>query len=178
MRDPVALRRCATTSAYPTLRSALRSSGYPSARISRTSSIHPRSSISVARAAMVCVYARSVAVDCANRSIDGNNRSIVTVADGFDPTRNQYEVLGQGFVVGHGPTFDVPIPPFANRARAEVASPVAASTAYLDLFDGSGQLRSRTFLPDQPDDGIALGGAGKLQLTPGANWRVVFHLNL
>lgn len=134
-----------------------------------------------ARAARVCVYARALRVRAANLA-NAANRVGVTVADGFAPTANQWEVRGGGAeqVGGGGGPQEVPIPPFADRFRVETADPAQLSLVSFEVQDGLGTVRNRLAGDQQPGGGNPLGAAGKLVVTVPASvaWRVVFGLQL
>jgi hypothetical protein len=140
-----------------------------------------RARMVVARGTRVCVFARALRVRVANLG-NAVNRVGVTVADGFAPTANQWEVRGGGAeqVGGGGGPQEVPIPPFADRFRVETADPVQLPLVVFEVQDGLGTVRNKLSGDKQPGAGNPLGAAGKLIVTvpAGIAWRVVFYLVL
>jgi len=132
--------------------------------------------LTVAHAARVCVFARGLDIRAANLT-EAKNPLGVTVADGFTFTRNQWEFRG-----GVTPSFiqDIPVPPFAESFRVELANLAAAPSTQVLLFDGTGGLRARFNAALQPPTGILLGGAGRVavQSTDNSPLRAVFNLSL
>lgn len=131
----------------------------------------------VARATRVCVLARSLRLSTTNLAKKAN-RVGVTVADGFAPTRNTRDVAGG---VGAGTPFVVPVPPFAETCRVELATLAAYPDTQIAVVDALGDTRGAYVAPLQPASGIPVGGASRIEVTsthPGTLARVVFHLSL
>jgi hypothetical protein len=106
------------------------------------------------------------------------NRVGVTVADGFAPTRNQWEVRG---TVGEGSPLDTVVPPFAEHVRVDVAQLGVVPNTTLQLFDALGDLRSTTAAGAQPSPGVPVGGTAKLRVASTGQptrARAVFLLSL
>ncbi len=131
--------------------------------------------VTVTRSARICLFARSLRVAAANLAVVAN-RVGITIGDGFAVTENQLEVVGGA---GEG-LLEVPIPPFARRARLDLADVAALPGSRVRLVDGLGAVRAVVTASEQPPDGLWLGGAGSLQVEPaaGVDWRVVFTLSL
>lgn len=133
--------------------------------------------LTVAHAARVCVFARSLRVRVGNLA-DAVNRVGVTVANAFALTENQWEAAGE--LVDQGPAGVVEVPPFARRVRVELSAPALASSTTLTVIDGQGVARAVLSAQDQPPDGLLVGGARTLQITStgATSWRAVFTLSL
>lgn len=131
--------------------------------------------LTVARAARLSLFARTVAVRVKNLS-NLTNAVGVTVADGYAETRNQLEVRGDA--QGEGPV-SIRVPSFARSVWFEVADPEQRD-ALIWTVDGEGKTRGATRLVDQPDAGVPVGGAAELWFWPArpVAFRAVFHLNL
>lgn len=133
--------------------------------------------VTVANATRVCVFARSLVVRVANLSVE-ENRVGVTIADGFAPSENQWEVTG--FVDDITPA-EIKIPPYARRLRVEVSDPDEAANTLVSLDDGLDVTRSSFVVADQPDSGVYVGGIHTVRLEIPANstdFRIVFLLTL
>ena len=125
----------------------------------------------------ICVFARGLRIRAGNLS-DAPNRVGVTVADAYAVTENQWEATGDtGDLQG---TADIAVPPFARRVRVELADEGLLPTTLLRVFDGQSVLRSTVTGERLPPDGVPLGGARLLTVTPGGTttWRAVFTLSL
>lgn len=135
-----------------------------------------RAQITVARSTRISVFARSVRIAATNLT-DQPNRAGVTVADGFAPTHNQWEHRADH---ASGVFSVVPVPPFAETLRVDLADPLLAALATLRVLDGLGVLRAAYRLSDQPPAGIPVGGASALALDLAVDtaFRAVFHLSL
>jgi hypothetical protein len=132
--------------------------------------------VTVARAARVSVFARSVRVTATNLA-DKVNRVGVTVADGFATTRNHWEhraLHSAGFLSR------IPVPPFADVVRVDLADVALSPLAAVRVLDGVGALLATYPAPLQPPGGIPVGGASALELELAANvsFRAVFHLTV
>ena len=132
--------------------------------------------LTVARAARVSVFARSLLVRAANLS-SAENRVGVNVADGHAVTRNVLEVRG---ALVENATKELPVPAFATGVRLELADASLLPAASVRISDGEGTLRSVTTGDEQPSSGVPLGSAGKVEvLATGATaYRAVFFLSL
>lgn len=135
-----------------------------------------RAQITVARSTRISVFARSVQVRAANLSTD-ENRVVVTVADGFAMTRNQWEHRARHLSTGIS---SIPVPPFADNVRVDLADPTLLFFATLRLVDGEGVVRTALPLDLQPLDGLPLGGVQtiELDLAVDLDFRAVYHLSL
>lgn len=133
--------------------------------------------VTVSRATRICVCASAVQVDAANlASLD--NRVKAALVDGFLPTHNQWEQSG---AAQNGVAQDIPLPPFADRARLELSDPTLLPTTVLQVYNGFNLVAGATQADAQPDAGIPVGGARRLELTVtgGApQFRIVFTLRL
>lgn len=134
-----------------------------------------RAMVTVTRSARICLFARSLRVAAANLSA-AVNRVGVTVGDGFAVTENHYEVRGRG-AEGFQ---EVAVPPFARRARLDLADDALLAASKLRILDGLGALRAVVAGANQPSDGVPLGDAGAVQVEPRSqvDWRVVFTLSI
>lgn len=134
--------------------------------------------ITVAHATRVSVFARGLTLRAANLSASPN-RVGVTVADGFAPTRNQWETTG---FMSEGSPGDFGVPPFAERLRIELADPSIAATTTVRLIDGTGLARSVFSVADQPPEGVLVGGVHTVQVlsknVSGVPFRAVYLLSL
>jgi hypothetical protein len=133
--------------------------------------------VTVARSARICVLARSLRISTTNLA-KKVNRVGVTVADGFAPTRNTWEVPTG---VGEGTPLEVAVPPFAETFRLELAELGAYPNTQIAVKDALGDTRGSYNAALQPASGIPVGGASKIAATtthPGTLARVVFHLSL
>lgn len=133
--------------------------------------------ITVARSARICVLARSLRLQAASLA-PVLNRVGVTVADGFAPTRNQWEVRG---TVVEGAPLEAPVPPFAETCRVDVGDLATVPETLIRLFDALGTVRGAYNAALQPFIGIPVGGAAKVVVThnqAGTAARVVFTLSL
>lgn len=132
--------------------------------------------VTVAHASRICVFARSLSLRAANLSAQGN-RVAVTVADGFAPCRNQWEVTG---TVSEGSPAAIPVPPYAERLRVEVADPLKNPNTLVRLVDGLGVVRSSFRVDEQPSHGVPVGGVQALEvlLNSVSQFRAVFFLSL
>jgi hypothetical protein len=132
--------------------------------------------VTVARSARICIFARSLRIRAGNLS-SVVNRVGVTVADGYGQTRNQWEHRETS--PDQGVVQEVPIPPFARTLRLEVADPTQLPGSTIKVFDGESTLRSTVAGATQPQSGVPVGGAGKVEVEAGATaYRVVFTLAL
>ncbi|MCB9679814.1 MAG: hypothetical protein H6737_32205 [Alphaproteobacteria bacterium] len=133
--------------------------------------------VTVSRSARICVLARSLRISATNLA-KKLNRVGVTVADGFAPTRNTWEVPTG---VAEGTPLEVDVPPFAETFRLELAEPGAYAATQIAVKDALGDTRGAYNAAFQPHSGIPVGGASKIAATtthPGTLARVVFHLSL
>lgn len=132
--------------------------------------------VTVARSARVSVFARSVRIAATN--LAGQvNRVGVTVADGFATTRNQWEHTGAHV---SGVLSTLPVPPFADTVRLDLADFALSPLATVRVLDGLGELVASYPVPLQPPAGIPVGGASALELELPADvaFRAVYHLSL
>jgi hypothetical protein len=132
--------------------------------------------VTVSRSARISIFARSVRVVATNLS-NQENRVVVTVADGFAPTRNQWE--HKAHLVASD-TALIPIPPFAETVRIDLADASLAPTSVIRVVDGLDTNVATHLVSDQPARGIPIGGAADLELTvpSDTDFRAVFHLSL
>jgi hypothetical protein len=133
--------------------------------------------ITVGRSARICVFARSVRLTAQNLTTTAH-RAGVTVADGFAITHNTWEVP---LLFGFGVDQDVPIPPFAQTFRVEIAEGSGWATTTVEVFDGLNDVRATYNAAFQPASGVPVGGARKVRVStpdPALHGRVVFHLSL
>ena len=130
--------------------------------------------VTVARAARVAVFARSVRIAATNRA-DAVNRVGVTVADGFAATRNAWE-----HAAAHVAVSTIPIPPFAESVRVDLADPALAPLAAVRVLDGLGAVVAAYPVDQQPALGVPVGGARALELDLAApvSFRAVFTLSV
>lgn len=138
----------------------------------RSGGITQEARLTVARGARVCVYAISLEIAAKNLNPLNGAEVKIGIADTQEHTCNVCEVVGEAGTV------NVPLPNHAYRVRLEMSDPAQLSTATLDIQDGSGTLRSRTFGDRQPDIGVLLGGASLVTVTSGCSWRLIFTLTL
>ena len=133
--------------------------------------------VTVARAARICVLARSLRVRAGNLA-DATNRVGITVADAYAVTENQWEATGLSDEQGVG--IDIPVPPFARRVRVEMADATQLPTTTIKVYDGLSTHRSTVDGDKQPAEGVPIGGARTVEIDPsGATaWRAVFTLSL
>ncbi len=133
--------------------------------------------VTVARSARICVHARSLRISTTNLA-KKLNRVGVTVADGFTPTRNTWEIPGG---VAEGSPFEANVPPFAETFRVELGQLGAYANTQIAVHDALGDVRASYNAAFQPAFGIPVGGASKVEVTTnhtGTLARVVFTLSL
>ena len=130
--------------------------------------------VTVARAARVAVFARSVRIAATNRA-DVVNRVGVPVADGFAATRNSWEHAASHLAVS-----TIPVPPFAESVRVELADPALSPLATVRVLDGLGAVVAAYPVDQQPALGVPVGGARALELDLAApvSFRAVFTLSV
>ena len=133
--------------------------------------------VTVARSARICVFARSLRVRAGNLA-DATNRVGITVADAYAVTENQWEHTATS--PDQGVQLDVPVPPFARFVRVELADPSGLPATTLRVYDGLGTLRATVAGDKQPPAGVPVGGARRFSVTSGSvgAWRAVFTLSL
>lgn len=131
-------------------------------------------SFSLARGTRLAVWARTLRVEVGNLSTSASVHVSVTVADGWETHRNQLMVPFGSDQAAQ----DATIPDFARTVRLELADPAQLGSAYVDLFDAGGTLRSRTLGNAQPAQGIALAGAASMQVLAPSDGRLIFDLCL
>ena len=132
------------------------------------------STITVSHATRICVFARSLRVVAANQA-NHINRVGVTIADGFAPTRNAWEVRGE--LDPAAPT-TIAVPPFAESLRVDVADATLAPTTEVRLLDGVGFQRGTVLVSAQPSGGIPIGGTSTVRLVTTAATRFRAHFSL
>ena len=133
--------------------------------------------VTVARSTRICLHARSLRISSTNLA-KKINRVGVTVADGFTPTRNTWEVP---IAVGEGEPFTSIVPPFAETFRVELGQLAAYPNTQIAVKDALGDVRATYNAALQPVYGIPVGGASKVEVStnhPGTLARAVFHLSL
>jgi hypothetical protein len=137
----------------------------------------PRARATISRSGRMSVFARGLRVRAANLS-NAKNRIGVSVADGYAPSRNVYEVCGS--TLAGGASTMIEIPPYAEDFVLEVANTDLQAGTEIRLFDGQGTLRAKYTGDDQLSTGIDVGGAGKIEVSSAApvDFRIVFQLSL
>jgi len=133
--------------------------------------------VTVAHSTRICVLARSLRVEAANLAPKAN-RVGITVADGFAPTRNQWEVRGD---VVEGAPFEADVPPYAETCRVELGDLNVVPNTLIGLRDALGNIRAVYNAALLPFSGIPVGGAASVLVNhnePATKARVVFHLSL
>lgn len=136
-----------------------------------------KAQITVARSTRIGVYAQWVSVEAANL-VDTSNTVASAIADAFLPTHNQWEETG---VAVAGVTQTIAIPPFADRVRLELSDPSLLGSTTLSFYDGFSSVVGVTQGDAQPDSGIPVGGARRLDLTVASNnsnFRIIFSLRI
>ncbi|TNE90363.1 MAG: hypothetical protein EP330_08590 [Deltaproteobacteria bacterium] len=149
--------------------------------------------VSVARSARICVYARSLRALAVNRSPEANTVSVL-VSDGETPTANM-----QTLVLGPGKsTYAVGVPSFARSVRVDLGAPAPGRRStrsdltlpslpapptppVLGLLDAYGRVLSLTPLDQQPSAGVPVGAAQSVVVSAGSPSllvRATFHLAL
>lgn len=116
--------------------------------------------VTVAHAARICVFARSLLLDVVNLSNQAHS-VIGRVADGFSQTANVWEHRATS--VG-GKPLSLPIPPFAAAFHLHLAERDALPGTVISLLDGTEKVRARFSAANQPPGGILVGGAGRLEV--------------
>ena len=136
-----------------------------------------RASISVARCARVAIFANSLRILAANQA-GSPNKVAVTIADGYAATRNQWEIAGRHFAAQSPKA--IPIPPFSDFLRLDLADPALAPGAEVRILDAFAVVRAKYTVDQQPPSGIPLGGAGSIELALASDvdFRAVYHLSL
>jgi len=133
--------------------------------------------MTVARSTRTCVFARSLRVRAGNLA-DAINRVGITVADAYAVTENQWEHRDTS--PDQGVQLEVPIPPFAQLVRVDLADPSGLPTTTIKVYDGLGTLTAAVAGDKQPALGIPVGGARRFTVTSGSvgAWRAVYTLSL
>ncbi|MCB9764969.1 MAG: hypothetical protein H6739_34670 [Alphaproteobacteria bacterium] len=109
-------------------------------------------------ATRVCVFARSLRVEAANRA-EPENRVSVTVADGFALTANQWEEHAVT-----DPVAALAVPPFATHLWVGVDQPDLRPYTVLRLLDGMGTVRESLRLDALPPGGLPLGATHRVEV--------------
>lgn len=133
--------------------------------------------VTVSRATRICVCASTVQVEAANLA-DVSNDVQLALVDGYHPTSNQWEQAG---AAQNGVAQDISLPPFADRARLELSDPSLLPSTTLSVTNGFNLTAGVTQGDAQPDAGIPVGGARRLQLNVSGGapqFRIVFTLRL
>lgn len=132
--------------------------------------------ITVCRSARVAIYARSILLRAANLSTDPNTVG-ATIADGFAQTHNQWEERG---AAQNLTAAIVSIPPFTLRFRVDLADASLLPSTQIMVYDGQNTLCATVMGDAQPDGGIPIGGARRIEIltTADVEYRVVFTLSL
>lgn len=132
--------------------------------------------LTTSHALRVSVFAKSLTLKASNLSSEPNT---VTgrVDDGFSQTANVWEHRAR--TDGTTP-LSIPIPPFAAAFRLDLADREALARATITLLDGQGTARARYSAATQPAGGVALGGAGRLEIATedSIDLRGIFTLSL
>lgn len=129
--------------------------------------------ISCARGIRCCVWAKSLTVDVRHKSGALTVKTSITVADGWERTRNHWLVD-----IGGGPVQTVAIPPFADRVRLLTSDPATLPAAQIDFYDMGATLFARTAGNAQPDGGLPLAGTERLDILTAFAGRVLFELTV
>ena len=128
----------------------------------------------ISHASRIGVFARSLRVVATNQS-NHLNRVGVTIADGFAPTRNAWELRGD--LDPAAPT-TIAVPPFAETLRVDLADNTLAPTTEVRLVDGIGLQRGTVLVSAQPSGGIPVGGTSRVRLVTTAATRFRAHFTL
>lgn len=131
--------------------------------------------LTVARSTRVAVFARTLGMVVTNLT-EKKNAVSVTVADGQAVTHNVFEHRG----MGSGELQEVPIPPFSQAARLEVANALEQDASWLLIYDGQGLMRAMVPALGQPPEGTRLGCAARIEVQVPSEtlYRVLFTLAL
>ena len=132
--------------------------------------------VTVATGTRICVFARTLILRARNLATVPHT-VVSTVSDGFAMTENCLELRGQTVSLQRVP---IGIPSFARRVRVELGTWNGATGARYQLVDGGGRISSSISVRTQPQEGVWVGGAERLELwTPVASeYRVLFTLCL
>ena len=138
--------------------------------------------VTVPRNTRLSVFAHDLVIEAAN--LYGGVQNVgCMVSDGYAATLNYFEQRGSevGGLVGGGAgstTFE--IPPFGRVVHLEAQDPLTLGNYSLGVLDGMNVLRAKWAGNDQPQGGMPLGGALKLEVNfpAGAVYRLVHALNL
>lgn len=136
-----------------------------------------KAQITVSRSTRIGVHAQWVSVEAANL-VDTSNTVASAIADAFLATHNQWEETG---VAVASVTQTITIPPFADRVRLELSDPSLLGSTTLSFYDGFSSVVGVTQGDAQPDSGIPVGGARRLDLTVAgnnSNFRIIFSLRI
>jgi len=134
--------------------------------------------VTVPRATIISVSARSVTIRVASLSSSKDTKSVgVTIEDAHEVTRNIYEVAGAS---GVDLFFDAgTVPPFANRVRLDISDNTVLAAAEIQLIDGSGTVRTHIMGDEQPGGGLLLGNTQSIELkvASGRDYRLIYYLS-
>ncbi len=138
--------------------------------------------VTVSRNTRLSVFARDLVIEAAN--LYGSIQNVgCMVSDGYAATANTFEQRGSdaGGLIGGGAgvaTFEVPA--FGRVVHLEVQDPLTLGNYSLAVVDGLGVTRAKWAGNDQPEGGMPLGGALRLEVSypAGAVFRLVHALNL
>ena len=137
--------------------------------------------VTVPRNTRLSVFARDLVIRAAN--LYGAVQGVgCMVSDGYAATLNYFEQRGTdaGLIGGGAGTTNFDVPPFGRVVHLEAQDPLTLGNYSLGVLDGMNVLRAKWAGNDQPQGGMPLGGALKLEVNfpAGAVYRLVHALNL
>lgn len=137
--------------------------------------------VTVPRNTRLSVFARDLVIRAAN--LYGVSQHVgCMVSDGYAATHNYWEQRGTDVaqIGGGGGTTNFDVPPFGRVVHLEAQDPLTLANYTLGVIDGMSVIRAKWAGNDQPQGGMPLGGALKLEVTfpAGAVYRLVHALNL
>lgn len=137
--------------------------------------------VTVPRNTRLSVFARDLVIQAANLYGAAQNVGCM-VSDGYAATANYFEQRGTdaGQIGGGAGTTNFDVPPFGRVVHLEAQDPLTLANYTLGVIDGMNVLRAKWAGNDQPQSGMPLGGALKLEVNfpAGAVYRLVHALNL
>jgi len=135
-----------------------------------------KAQITVPGGTRICVFARHLQVEVSNLC-DVAHTAVVTAADGFGNSQNQWEETS----TGEGATaISFFTPPFAQRVRLECADQAQLASCRIRVYDPTLTLRSEHTGLSQPDLGVPVGGARRVDvLVPNLlAFRLIYTLSI
>lgn len=139
--------------------------------ITAAGGVAPRIRLSVATGTRICVFGRGVSIIAQNMA-NQENQIAWSVADGFAPTANTYEIEYEAPVVAG----ILEVASYARRVRLEPANP--AAVASLTFINGNGVTLAVWPWASIPSDGIPIGSTDRIQVDSTTACRVVYDLAL